>query len=144
MLTSDNMVVNMEKNQKYIIIALIAVIVLLAIGIGLGLLSQQDTQKHPVKNTPANNTTVKNATLVNTTTPTDSESGQYGYCAICGKALSYSEANNEYTQGKVCADCAKNPYYQSGEGAEYANEKLFEAYPDDYAWMNEENSSDDD
>lgn len=83
-----------------------------------------------------------NATVQETQT-TNSPSGEYGYCAICGKALTASEANNEYTQGKVCSACAQNPYYQTGEGAQYANEKLFEAYPDEYAWMHEDNSGDD-
>ena len=41
----------------------------------------------------------------------------------------------------MCHDCAVNPYYQSGEGAEYANKKLYEAYPDEYSWMYEDDSA---
>ena len=74
---------------------------------------------------------------------TNSPNGEYGYCAICGRALTASEANNEYTQGKVCHDCANNPYYQTEEGSEYANEKLFEAYPDEYEWMYEDTNDED-
>lgn len=55
----------------------------------------------------------------------------YGYCAVCGKALSASEANDEYTQGKVCHSCANNP----PGGPDYANQKLKEAYPDEYYWL---------
>ena len=106
-------------------------------------MNHQDTPKQVVNNTTqVNNTTVKNATLEESesqsTSSENTESGQYGYCAICGRALSYSEANHEYTQGKVCSDCANNPYYQTAEGAEYANHKLYEAYPDEYAWMYED------
>ena len=86
---------------------------------------------------PANNET--NATVEEAQTSTSSsENGQYGHCAICGKALTYAEAHNEYTQGKVCHNCAANPYYQTDEGSKYANEKLYEAYPDEYAWMYED------
>lgn len=58
------------------------------------------------------------------------------------KRLTYSEAHNEYTQGKVCHSCALNPYYQSGAGADYANKKLAEAYPDDYDGMFDDSSED--
>lgn len=56
---------------------------------------------------------------------------QYGYCAICGVALTYEEANNEFIQSKVCYNCANNPYYQHCE-ADYANKKLYEKYPKDH------------
>lgn len=126
------------------IAVLIVIIAILAVGVGYGLVSHKEAPKQVVNNTTAaNNTTVKNATLEQETTSSDSDSGQYGYCAICGRALSYSEAHNEYTQGKVCQDCANNPYYQTDEGSKYANEKLFEAYPDEYDWMNEDDSGDD-
>ena len=49
----------------------------------------------------------------------------YGYCAVCGKALSASEANDEYTQGKLCYSYANNP----PEEPDYVNQKLKEAYP---------------
>lgn len=125
------------------ILALLAIIAILAIGVGYGLYTHQDAPKVSVNNTTSlNNTTVKNATLEQTTD--SSPSGEYGYCAICGNALTYSEAHNEYTQGKVCHSCANNPYYQTGEGAEYANQKLFEAYPDEYSWMYEDDDSSDD
>ncbi|WP_405303991.1 hypothetical protein [Methanobrevibacter sp.] len=130
------------KLNKQIIIILIIIIAILSVGIAYELFKTNNTQ-NDVKNVTTNNTTSNttlNATLQQTE-PTISDSGKYGYCAICGKALSYSEASNEYTQGKVCAACAQNPYYQSGEGAEYANEKLFEAYPDEYAWMHEDSDS---
>lgn len=84
---------------------------------------------------------VANATMNQTQTSSSSsntESGQYGYCAICGKALTYAEAHSEHSQGKVCHSCAANPYYQTPEGAEYANQKLYEAYPDEYEWMYED------
>lgn len=131
------------------VIAIVAIIAILSIGIGYGLFFHHDTTKKADNktqtNTTHNNTTVKNATLKNDTQETQSQStessssgGEYGYCAICGRALSSSEAGDEFTQGKVCHDCAANPYYQSGEGAEYANQKLYEAYPDQYAWMYED------
>lgn len=119
------------------ILALLVIIALLSIGIVYSLYNTP----HEVKS----NDTVKienrtlNATL-NESVQTESES--YGQCAICGKSLSYSEANDEYTQGKVCHDCAANPYYQTDEGAQYANQKLIEAYPDEYSWMDESHSSD--
>ena len=55
----------------------------------------------------------------------------YGYCAVCGKALSASEANDEYTQGKLCYSYANNP----PEEPDYVNQKLKEAYPDEYYWL---------
>ena len=127
------------------IIGLLIIIIILSIGAGYVLLSHQDAPKQVVNNTTiANNTTVKNTTLEQITTPpSDSSDGQYGYCSICGKALTYSEAHSEYTQGKVCRNCAQNPYYQTDEGSEYANGKLAEAYPDEYGWMFEDDSSDD-
>lgn len=126
------------------ILALLAIIAILAIGLGYGLYTHQDAPKVAANNTTSllNNTTVKNATLQETTD--SSPSGEYGYCAVCGNALTSSEANNEYTQGKVCHNCANNPYYQTGEGAQYANQKLFEAYPDEYSWMHEDDSGDGD
>ena len=128
------------------IIVLLAIVVILAAVFGYLVFSQhQEPVKQVVNNTtPANNTTVKNATVEDTTTESSSssESGQYGYCAICGRALSYSEANHEITQGKVCIDCANNPDYQTGEGADYANRKLYEAYPDEYEWMYENDAAD--
>ena len=128
------------------IIALLGIIAVLAVGLCYGLYTHQEVPEKAVNSTAAvNNTTVKNATLEQTeeTSEDSSSGGQYGYCAICGKALSYSEAHSEYTQGKVCHDCASNPYYQTEEGAQYANEKLYEAYPDEYSWMNEDDSGDD-
>lgn len=89
-------------------------------------------------NTTINNTTVKNNVTVEKS-PQKTAGGKYGYCAVCGRALSYGESNNEYTEGKVCSSCANNPYYQSGEGATYANQKLEEAYPDEYEGMFEDN-----
>ena len=135
----------METKMDKRIIVLLAIIAILAVALAYCML----TFNHDKGNAIANNTTAKNTTLNNTTVKNDtvtqastnSESGKYGYCAICGRALSASEASNEYTQGKVCMDCAKNPYYQSGEGARYANQKLFEAYPDEYEWMYEDTSN---
>lgn len=126
------------------ILALIIIIVLLVVGIGFLIAGQQNNVKQVANNTTLNNTTVKNATLTNetTTSSSSSENGQYGYCAICGNALTYSEAHSEYTQGKVCSSCAKNPYYQTEEGSKYANQKLAEAYPDEYEWMNDDSSND--
>ena len=121
------------KDKRVII--LLVIIAILSVGVAYGLISHEDTSKSDVNNTTTNKT-VKNATIVKSNTA----SAKYGYCAICGKALTYSEANNEYTQGKVCSDCASNPYYQSGEGADYANQKLYEAYPDEYAWMYEDSN----
>lgn len=123
----------MEKNN-IIIIALIAIIAVLAVCLGYALLLTHNNNAEPIlNNTQVNNTTVENTTTEQTSTSDgDSDGGQYGTCAVCGRALTYSEANSEYTQGKVCSDCAHNPYYQTGEGARYANGKLAEAYPDDY------------
>ena len=122
---------------------LLIIIGMLLVGIGYTI-SQQDNASD-VNNTTAinntiNNTTVKNATLEQSSQKT--VSGKYGYCAICGKALTYEESQDEYTQGKVCYDCASNPYYESGPGADYANQKLKEAYPEEYEGMFEEPSDD--
>jgi hypothetical protein len=117
------------------------------------LIGHPDAPKKAENNTTHINTTTKlnNTTVEDTATEEsgsesagsqNSESGQYGYCAICGRALSYSEANHEITQGKVCIDCANNPDYQTGEGADYANRKLYEAYPDEYEWMYENDAAD--
>ena len=119
------------------IIILLVIIAILAVGVAFGLYNQQDTSEIEINNTTVENTTVINATMVEKTTA-DSESGQYGHCAICGKALTYEEANDEYTQGKVCHSCAADPYYETSEGADYANQKLAEAYPEEYSWMDEE------
>ena len=128
----------MKLDKRMIAILIVIIAILSAV-----LAYEIATPKHVDSN--VNNTTNKtkelNATLENTT-QTSSESGQYGYCAVCGRALTYSEAHNEYTQGKVCSDCANNPYYQSGPGAEYANGKLAEAYPDEYGWMYEDDYED--
>lgn len=113
------------------IIVLLIIIAILACGLAYSVFNSP----HEVNETVKINDTPKNATLIN---DNDVEDGKYGYCAICGKALSYEEANDEYTQGKVCRSCATNPYYQTEEGAEYANQKLYEAYPDEYSWMYED------
>lgn len=113
--------------NKHIIIILTAVIFLLILCFGCFFLNApQDT---------ANNTTDEvNASVISTDkASSDSESAKYGYCAICGKPLTYSEAHDEITEGKVCFSCASNPDYQEGDGADYANQKLKEAYPEDYA-----------
>ena len=133
----------MDKNNK-IIIALIVIIAFLAAGVAFGIHSSQNVSNETANNTTVENSTVINATMQNTTSDESDESGQYGYCAICGRALTYEEANDEYTQGKVCHDCASNPYYETGEGAEYANSKLAEAYPDEYSWMDDDYSEDSD
>lgn len=131
--------------DKRIVILLVIIAILAA---ALGYMIFQQNSVSDVKNTTANttvNTTVKNTTVVNETeedTSQETVSGEYGYCAVCGRALSYDEAHNEYTQGKVCSDCASNPYYQTDEGADYANEKLKEAYPDDYEGMFEDSPDD--
>ncbi|MDO5848436.1 MAG: hypothetical protein Q4P18_02780 [Methanobrevibacter sp.] len=93
----------------------------------------------------ANNTTNVTENITNVTEDISSgssskNSGAYGYCAICGAALSASEANDDYTQGKVCRSCAKNPYYQSSPGSDYANQKLYEKYPEEYSWMDKNNN----
>ena len=130
------------------IIVLLAIIAILAVCLGYLVGSHQDAPKKVENNTTKVNTTLINNTTVKDTTSEESEtestssqnseSGQYGYCAICGRALTYSEAHHEITQGKVCLDCANNPHYQTDEGADYANRKLYEAYPDEYEWMYED------
>ena len=95
------------------IIALLVIIGILSAGIIYGLYIHQDNNKVETNSTPVlNNTTVLNATMEETSS-SSSESGQYGHCAICGKALTYDEAHDEYTQGKVCHSCASNPYYET-------------------------------
>ena len=120
---------------------LLVIIGILAAAIAYAALQPHDESDLDDANVTVNNTTAVNATLESA--PQKTDIGQYGYCAICGKALSYSEAHNEYTQGKVCSDCASNPYYQTGEGADYANQKLKEAYPEDYEGMFEDSSDGD-
>lgn len=125
------------------ILILLIIIAILSVGIIWGLLNLPDSGKPPANNTTlVNNSTVVNATMVEEESSSDSPNGQYGYCAICGNALTYAESQSEITEGKVCHSCASNPYYQSGEGAEYANQKLYEAYPDEYSWMYEDSSDD--
>lgn len=120
---------------------LLVIIGILLVGIGYMLFQQNNASdvNETIANNTHNNTTVKNATLEEST---QTVSGEYGYCAICGNALTYSEAHNEYTQGKVCSSCASNPYYQTGEGADYANSKLAEAYPEEYEGMFDDSSED--
>lgn len=141
------------KRDQMIIMALVVILAVILAGIGYMLIGHQDAPKKAWNNTAHLNTTTKlnNTTVEDTATEEseiesagsqNSESGQYGYCAICGRALSYSEANHEITQGKVCIDCANNPDYQTGEGADYANRKLYEAYPDEYEWMYENDAAD--
>ena len=135
-----------------IIMALVVILAVILAGIGYMLIGHPEAPKKAENNTTKVNTTLINNTTVKDTTSEESESeyassqnsesGQYGYCAICGRALSYSEANHEITQGKVCIDCANNPDYQTGEGADYANRKLYEAYPDEYEWMYENDGAD--
>lgn len=121
---------------------LLVIIGILAFAIAYAALQPHGESDLDDANVTVNNTTAVNATLESA--PQNLESGQYGYCAVCGKALSYSEAHNEYTQGKVCGECASNPYYQTGEGADYANQKLKEAYPEDYEGMFEDSADDGD
>lgn len=140
------------KKDHMIIMALAVILAVILAGIGYMLIGHPEAPKKAENNTTKVNTTLINNTTVKDTTSEESESeyassqnsesGQYGYCAICGRALSYSEANHEITQGKVCIDCANNPDYQTGEGADYANRKLYEAYPDEYEWMYENDASD--
>ena len=141
------------KRDQMIIMALVVILAVILAGIGYMLIGHPDAPKKAWNNTAHLNTTTKlnNTTFKDTATEEsesesagsqNSESGQYGYCAICGRALSYSEANHEITQGKVCIDCANNPDYQTGEGADYANRKLYEAYPDEYEWMYENDAAD--
>jgi type II secretory pathway pseudopilin PulG len=125
------------------IIVLLVIIAILSAGIIWGLYTHQDNNNVETNVTPdLNNTTVINATMEETEDSSNSDSGQYGYCAICGKALTYDEAHDDYTQGKVCHSCAADPYYETHEGADYANKKLQEAYPEEYSWMDEEYEED--
>lgn len=123
--------------DKRIAILLVIIAILLA-GIGYMVFQQHNVNDANATVTNITNNTNNNTTVVNATPVESSQNtvgGEYGHCAICGKALTYSEAHNEYTQGKVCRSCASNPYYQSGDGADYANKKLAEAYPDEYEGM---------
>ena len=79
---------------------------------GIGYMLFQHNNASDVNASIANNTTekttVKNATHKENTQQT--VRGEYGYCTVCGKVLTYLEAHNEYTQGKVCYSCESNPY----------------------------------
>lgn len=122
---------------------MLVIIVILAAALGYAIIITHhgDNPKPIANNTTTNNTAANNTTEDQTVSQSSSSSsGQYGYCAICGKALTYSEAHSEFTQGKVCSACAKNPYYQTEEGSKYANKKLEEAYPDEYSWMDDDSS----
>ncbi len=123
-------------DKRIAILLVIIGILLIEIGYTLNQNNDVSDANNTTINNTINNTTVKNATLEKSSEKT--ASGKYGYCAICGKALTYEEASNEYTQGKVCYDCASNPYYESGPGADYANQKLKEAYPEEYEGMFED------
>ena len=127
-------------NRTIAILALIICILLIGIGFAISMHNDagdtNSTDNTTKANNTLNNTTVKNATVEESSQNT--VNGEYGYCAVCGKALTYGEAHDEYTQGKVCHSCAVNPYYQSGEGAAYANQKLEEAYPEHYNGISED------
>lgn len=114
-----------------IIIILCLVVIILCCGIIVNT-SFDDTKNVKEVNITNNNTTEVNKEVVKASEDKKTEVVEaYGYCAVCGKALSASEASDEYTQGKVCHSCAINP----PGGPDYANQKLKEAYPEEYSWM---------
>lgn len=124
---------------------IIAVIVIVCVGFILaGYLS--DSSETKIINATNNTTNITNNTTVavekitkeKSTNSNQGPNGEFGYCAVCGAPLTEAEANDEYTQGKVCHSCATNPYFQTEEGAQYANQKLEEAYPDRYNGISDE------
>lgn len=109
-------------------------VIIVAVGVVLALTLTENDDVPVANNTIVNNTTnITNNSSVevqnNENKEVETQSKAYGYCAVCGAGLSYEEATHEHTQGKVCYDCANNPYYYTEEGANYANEKLWEDYP---------------
>ena len=69
---------------------------------------------------------------VNITNNNTTEADNYvAESSVCGKAVSASEDNYVSTEGKVCHSSANNP----PGGPDYANQKLKEAYPDEYYWL---------
>lgn len=132
----------MEKSSKKIIGIIVGVIVILCIGIIVTFAIMDDNNENTVPTVNNNTTNVTNSTNATNITSSSKETttesysevektgGEYGYCSICGNGLTYKEATNWYTQGKVCQSCAENPYYYTEEGSKYANEKIFEKYPD--------------
>lgn len=129
----------MNKKTAIVLVIAIAVIVV-AVVTSFTLINDSSHENITAVNNTTNITNVTNVSEVTekTDVSTNKNSGAHGYCAICGAALSASEANNEYTQGKVCMSCAKNPYYQTSPGSDYANQKLYDKYPEDYSWMDED------
>ncbi|WP_409200778.1 hypothetical protein [Methanobrevibacter sp. DSM 116169] len=119
----------MEKNIKILIGVIAVVIVLLVLVVASGFIfnNDTDTTNNSTINITNNNTTnlTVNNTVENKATEESVEKTVYSaYCMICGAGLSTAEANDWYNQGKVCMDCANNPYYHTEEGSKYANEKL--------------------
>lgn len=118
----------MDLSKKVIVVVCLVIAVLCGGIIAATLFSEPESIDEV--NITNNNTTEADREVVESSDEVKTEKS-YGYCAVCGKALSASEANNEYTQGKVCHSCANNP----PGGPDYANQKLKEAYPDEYYWL---------
>lgn len=118
----------MDLSKKVIVVVCLVIAVLCGGIIAATLFSEPESIDEV--NITNNNTTETDNEVAESSDGAKTETS-YGYCAVCGKALSASEANNEYTQGKVCHSCANNP----PGGPDYANQKLKEAYPDEYYWL---------
>ena len=118
----------MDLSKKVIVIVCLVIAVLCGGIIAATLFSEPESIDEV--NITNNNTTETDNEVAESSDGAKTETS-YGYCAVCGKALSASEANDEYTQGKVCHSCANNP----PGGPDHANQKLKEAYPDEYYWL---------
>jgi hypothetical protein len=114
------------NKKKVIMVILCAVIILIGAVFVVGYLGHNSDDTNSTKLNVTNNTN-------NNTTQLKVENKEEkvvysAYCMICGAGLSEKEANEEYTEGKICFSCANNPDYYTEEGSRYANEKLGYTY----------------
>ena len=122
-------------NNNQLIVIVIAILVAACI-IGGAVAFTFNKPTTEVNVTMDNNTTNVTANLTeDVKQDSDVNTKSYGTCCVCGKALTYEESVNELTQGKVCKNC-HNKAFNSEEYGDYANQKLKEAYPEDYANKN--------
>ena len=96
----------MDLSKKVIVVVCLVIAVLCGGIIAATLFSEPESIDEV--NITNNNTTETDREVAESSDEVKTEKS-YGYCAVCGKALSASEANDEYTQGKVCHSCANNP-----------------------------------
>lgn len=96
----------MDLSKKVIVVVCLVIAVLCGGIIAATLFSEPESIDEV--NITNNNTTEADREVAESSVDVKTEKS-YGYCAVCGKALSASEANNEYTQGKSMSQLCKQP-----------------------------------